>query len=148
MLDSLDPEVVPASGSVPQVMEFMDFAGQKTPLHTETSYVPDLTQGEFQPLEDPDDEWLKKLDLEAIIAEAAHCTKQGNLSGTEVNVDCVKVMDAKNAANAISSDCSAAKIIQEVQCHTTWEQCSSIAETSSYQAESIASSMSFSTSSF
>ncbi len=36
----------------------------------ETSYVPDLTQGDFQPLEEADEEWLEKIDLEAIIKQA------------------------------------------------------------------------------
>ncbi len=29
--------------------EFVEFNQKWTPPHTETSYVPDLTQGEFQP---------------------------------------------------------------------------------------------------
>ena len=71
LLDSLDPVVQGAEGTVGKVVQFMDFSGQKTPPHTETSYVPDLTQGELQPLEDMDDDWLQKVDLEAIVAQAA-----------------------------------------------------------------------------
>ncbi len=54
------------------------------PPHTETSYIPDLTQGKFQPLEEADDEWLEKIDLEAIIKSVESMTAMVPVSQQEV----------------------------------------------------------------
>ncbi len=51
----------PKPGCAPEVSEILDYDRPMQP-HTETSYVPDLTQGEFQPLEELSDDDLMCLD--------------------------------------------------------------------------------------
>ena len=65
-------------------IDFVDYSNVKMLPHTETSYIPDLTQGEFQPLEEADDEWLEKIDLEAIIKSVESMTVTVPVSQQEV----------------------------------------------------------------
>ncbi len=62
-----------AVGIVAPILEF----DTSTQPHTETSYVPDLIPGEFQPLEECEEDWLQKLDLEAIVKEAESLMQAG-----------------------------------------------------------------------
>ncbi len=57
--DGIEPDL--SKPAIP--IDFVDYSNDKTLPHTETSYVPDLNQGEFQPLEEADKEWLEKIDL-------------------------------------------------------------------------------------
>ena len=70
--------------------EHLDFTNQQTQLHTETSYVLDLTQGELQPLEDLDEELLGKMDMDAIIAAELEKLNDPQCYPNPVKQDCGK----------------------------------------------------------
>ena len=96
LLDSLsayEELVQPKEGSTPVVIEILKY-DRPTQPHTEMSYVPDLTQGEFQPLEDIDDELLQKLDLETIVAAAEESMK--NISTQQYEQHTPKIFNAKD----------------------------------------------------
>ncbi len=56
--------VQPKDGQEGIPVDFVDYSNQfwRPVRQTETSYVPDLTQGKLQPLEDIDDETKEQLD--------------------------------------------------------------------------------------
>ncbi len=51
-----------------QISGFIEFNQNYVPHQTETLYVPDLVPGQFQPLEEINDETLRLLDIDAMIA--------------------------------------------------------------------------------
>ena len=61
-------EQQPSSG-IGKIAKILDYPSAEMGPHTETLYVPDLTQGEFQPLEELDDEVLSQMDLNTIISK-------------------------------------------------------------------------------
>ena len=64
----LEEYVKPVDGVVAIPVDFVDYSHQSPQRLTETNYVPDLTQGELQPLEVISDDSLDWLDIDALIA--------------------------------------------------------------------------------
>ena len=84
-------------GSVPQPIKYLDFSNDCMQPHTDSSYIPDLTQGELQPLEYIDDDLLEKLDLDAIIAESQWVENEKKQTASQ---DCAVVKPVLTVPNS------------------------------------------------